>query len=246
VPAERFVENDAERVDVTRRGGRFAGKSLRGQIGHRAGHASCQGQVGALPSYLLGQSQVGTRPPHLPDHLAGTGRSTGEAGTEAGSGRPRFDGEEVGGYTEVGELPYRRARVGFEDVAGLHVTVDHASSVRRIESAENVVCDATNSFDGHRPGVHLVTEGTPRQHLHDEERHTAIFADVEDGHHVGMGEASRHPGFLFEPAQNSGIPGQFGPQDLERYRSVQKPVPTGIDLTHPTEPQHRTDRVASG
>ena len=87
------------------------------------------------------------------------------------------------GQTEVGDP--ERALVVQQQVARLHVAVQHAGRVRRLQSVEQGDADPHHLGFGERALVaNHVGEGAAADQLHDQPGPAVLLDDVEDAHRV--------------------------------------------------------------
>ena len=80
----------------------------------------------------------------------------------------------------------RLAVVVEQEVAGLYVSMDDAGGMRGVQRAGGLVEPGDGRVVRHSALTKAVCQGSAAQVFHDDERRRVGFADVEDGHHIGM------------------------------------------------------------
>ncbi len=152
----------------------------------------------------------------------------------------------IGREPEVGDLHDAVPRE--EEVPGLHVAVDDAVAVRRVE-AESRLADDPRREPPRERTVRLdpAVEALPRDQLHGEEEGAPLVPGLEDPDHVRMREPAGHAPLAEEPRDGPGRRRDPGPQDLhghvararDRFRAAgARGTPRGpVDLPRAPRPE---------
>ena len=135
------------------------------------------------------------------------------------------------GDAEVGHL--HLAVVGDQHIAGLDVAVDDPVLVGVTQGRGHMGPDVRRPLGGQRSGtLQYGGQGPAIDELHDDEVGAGVFAPVEDGDDVGMGQVGCGLGLAAEPLDERPVDRQLGEQDLEGHRTVEQPITGAVDLGH--------------
>ncbi len=100
------------------------------------------------------------------------------------------------GQAEIENL--RVSALGDEDVRWLHIAMDNAGGVSRVQCVGDFDSDRQQSLSFERTARNAVLQRHPVQKFHGDERLIIVFADFVDRADVGMVQCRRRPGFKAE------------------------------------------------
>lgn len=146
------------------------------------------------------------------------------------------------GYAEVGEHDPPAALQ--QDIARLHIPVQHAYPVRRVERVHQLGADRRGLARIQRPALRqYVVERGPVDELHDDDGQAPLLRHVVHGDHAAVPDPG---GGLRLPLHPEPQIGQFGsggvgvgPQDLDGDLPVEQFVHRPGDDAHATAPDQR-------
>ena len=139
-------------------------------------------------------------------------------------------------------LPGRREH----HVGRLHVPVDDARLVRKRERIADIDDDADLLRERQRlAGAHPHVEGLPLDVLHRDVRLAAVFAEVEDGDDVAVGEPARRASLAEEPLAVLGLIDQLRGDHLDGHRALDLRIERAIDDAHPALTEALENLVAA-
>ena len=165
-------------------------------------------------------------------------------GAEDGAGRlgPARLGERAR-ETEVGDA--HDAVLVEEEVRGLDVAVQDPACVRVLERGRDVAADAGGLRNGK---VRVLVEDRAKaaafEQLEHHERHV-VLAPVVDGDDVRMVQRRRDLSFGAEAAQERGVLGERGVQDLDRDATAEAGVLGEVHPTARAGPDGRMQEIAA-
>jgi hypothetical protein len=177
-----------------------------------------------------------------PQDLLGSGVAGG-AQHRPGRLRPAGLGQRPG-QTEVGH-PGRAVFVE-EEVGRLHVPVDEPPGVGVVEPGGDLAADGGRL--GRREPVAPVEEAAQAAALEELEHHERrlVLSPVVDGDHVGVVQRSGHLGLGAEAAEEPGVVGQSGVENLDGDLALEAHVPGGVDASARPRPQGGDQAVPAG
>ena len=136
---------------------------------------------------------------------------------------------------------------GDQDVARLHVAVDHPVPVREGERGGHAGTDGGDLARRHALGI--AQDGGERPALdvlHDDEVGAVVLPPVEDRDDVGVGQVGGGLGFPAEALDEGAVDGELREEHLERHRSLELAVHGAVDLRHPAAGDQVGQLVATG
>ena len=135
-------------------------------------------------------------------------------------------------------------RLREQDVCRLHIPVDEAGCMSRIESTAHLFGD-TNRLLGERIATHSqeLVQARARDVAHGEKQNAVRVAGIEDGNDVRMVERSSELGLAQEASPELVVVRELGRDDLERRLPLEAIVRSEVDGPHPATSQQRLERV---
>ena len=118
------------------------------------------------------------------------------------------------GDPEVGQVHV--ALVVEQQVAGLDVAVHDASMMSRAQCAADLIHDAHRLVEVERAVDETILDRPSAQPAHHEVRAARLSPEVVERHDVGMLEAGDELRLVLEPADERGVVGEVGVDDLHR------------------------------
>lgn len=126
-----------------------------------------------------------------------------------------------------------------------------ARAVRRGQSGEDRIHDGDRLGEGEAFLLaHQLAQGDPRQVLHDEVRHLAVLALVEDVDDVRVGQSRGRTSFLDEAVLEDRVIREVAVHDLERDSAFESKIGGDVDGGHtasrdaPANPVPAVDQAA--
>ena len=149
------------------------------------------------------------------------------------------------GDAEIGQ--HHPTVLGEQDVAGLHVAMDDARTMRGVEGRAHGHPDVNRQFEAERP---LLVEGLAQRlavdELHDHGLASVVLDRVVNGHHVGVVQTGCHQGLASEPLRHRPLGGQVGLEQFHRHRAIEGQVGGLPDVGHSTVCAVLVESIATG
>ena len=127
----------------------------------------------------------------------------------------------------------------------LDVAVNDAAGMCRVERLVDLLGDARALDRREWPIGDPAREVAAVDQLHDDERVTALHAEIEDVDHVGVIQDSGRLRLLAEPRHERWIPAIFRAQHLDGHIAAQLRVVATIDRRHAALTEQLDDAVAA-
>ena len=130
-----------------------------------------------------------------------------------------------------------------ENVSGLDVTVQDAVLVSVGQTMRNAGYEANRFFLVDRSSIGGMVERLTLNQLHDDVEHPISITKIIDGNQVGVVEAGHRFGLGFKARSELRVRSKLTGKDFDRDRTVEGNLPGGVDSTHPSLRDERSDLV---
>ncbi len=130
-----------------------------------------------------------------------------------------------------------------ENISGLDVAVQNAVLVGVGQSVGNAGYQANRFFLVDRSAVGGMVEGLTLDQLHDDIEHSVSVTKIIHCNEVGMVEAGHGLGLGFKARPELWIRSKLTRKDFDCDRTVEGNLPGGVDRTHPSLRDERSDLV---
>ena len=187
--------------------------------------------------------QVGPTVDQVPLHLLG--RDVLGGAEEDALVAELVDGQHRRGDPEVGQLHPAFGRQ--QHVARLHVAVDDAGVVRRVQGVGQARAEQDRLVDLQpAPAVEQLAEVLARHVLHDDGLVAGVVHGVEDGDDARVVDPCHRHGLALEALDEGAVVGQVGMQQLQRHLTAQDLVRAEPHLGHAADGEAAVEAVPAG
>ena len=131
-----------------------------------------------------------------------------------------------------------------EDVSRLHVAMDEATLVRRVEGVCDLADEPDRALPRKRPVVDQAAEVGSSDEPGCEEELAVRLSRCVDREDAGVVDGGGQPRFAQEPLAEGVVAGELGCDELQRDRPIERELGRAVDDAHPTAADDALDPVA--